>query len=82
MTQDPGLRCPGREARTPFFLFPLPLLEQRGVAKAAWGRHFTHLGPSSAIHRWVVDLPLRVHVSVFTLSHAGGLRSSCRTGCL
>lgn len=68
VTQDPGPPVPWERGEDILFLFPLPLLEQHGVAKAAWGRHFTQLGPSSAIHRWVVDLPLRVRVSVFTLS--------------
>lgn len=69
MTQDPGRLGPWEGGEDTLFLFPLPPLEQHGVAKAACGRHFTHLGPSSAIHGWVADLPLRVRVCFHTLSH-------------
>lgn len=69
----------GERRGHPLFLFPLPPLEQHGVAKAACGRHFTHLGPSSAIHGWVVDLPLRVCFHTLTLEV---LRSSRFIGCL
>lgn len=69
MTQDPGPLGPWERGEDTLFLFPLPPLEQHGVTKAACGRHFTHLGPSSAIHGWVADLPLR---RLFSHSRVGG----------
>lgn len=79
MTQAPGPLGPWERGEDTPFLFPLPPLEQHGVAKAACGRHFTHLGPSSAIHGWVADLPLRVCFHTLTLEV---LRSSRFIGCL
>lgn len=71
---------PGRDKNT-YFLLPLSTPEQHGVEKAAWGWHFTHLGPTSVIHRWVVDLPLYVLVCLHILTLEVLSSSHCTAAC-
>lgn len=65
MTQDSAPLEPW-ERQEHLLLLPIPSPEQLSVLKAAWGRYFTHLRPTSVLDKWVVDLPLRFHVCFHT----------------